>query len=100
MRLGVGQALAVVLENVTIGAKDVFVMMHLFAKDGTPKLVPACTYPLTGVACVSRIYSDVGTFAITRSSVVVVETFGTTVSALSGRLDVPVRRVEDQQAHG
>src|SRR6266446_893759 len=33
--------------DLAIGAKDVFVMMTLFAKDGCPKLVPSCTYPLT-----------------------------------------------------
>ena len=43
---------------------DVFVMMTLFAKDGTPKLVPECTYPLTGVRCVTRVYTDYGVFQI------------------------------------
>ncbi len=36
--------------DLAIGAKNVFVMMTLFAKDGTAKLVPECTYPLTGPA--------------------------------------------------
>ena len=41
--------------DLAIGARQVYVMMTLFARDGTPKLVPACTYPLTGLACVSRL---------------------------------------------
>ena len=39
--------------DLAIGAKQVFVMMTLFTRDGAPKLVPACTYPLTGVGCVT-----------------------------------------------
>ena len=37
-------------------------MMTLFAEDGSSKLVADCTYPLTGVGCVSRIYTDYGVF--------------------------------------
>ncbi|MEV4349407.1 3-oxoacid CoA-transferase subunit B [Actinoplanes sp. NPDC049596] len=76
--------------DLAIGAKQVFVMMSLFAKDGAPKLVPACTYPLTGRACVSRVYTDVATFAITADGVRVVETYGTTAEELGARLDVPL----------
>ena len=50
--------------DLAIGAKQVFVMMTLFAKDGTPKLVPRCTYPLTGIGCVSRVYTDHGVFTV------------------------------------
>ena len=74
--------------DLAIGARSVFVMMTLFAKDGTPKLVPACTYPLTGVGCVDRVYTDVATFDITPEGVVVRETFGTTEAELAERLDV------------
>jgi len=76
--------------DLAIGAKQVFVMMTLFAKDGKPKLVPTCTYPLTGRACVSRVYTDVATFAVGADGVRVVETFGVTVEELSTRLDVPL----------
>ncbi|MFF4214469.1 3-oxoacid CoA-transferase subunit B [Streptomyces sp. NPDC001796] len=81
--------------DLAIGAKDVFVMMSLFAKDGAPKLVPQCTYPLTGLACVSRVYTEVATFLVGAGGAVVRETFGTSVEDLAERLDVPLRRVEE-----
>ena len=77
--------------DLAIGAKDVFVMMTLFAKDGSPKLVPTCTYPLTGLGCVSRVYTDVATFVVGAAGVSVIETFGTTVADLVARLDVDIR---------
>ena len=80
--------------DLAIGAKDVFVMMNLFAKDGSPKLVPTCTYPLTGLACVSRAYTEVATFLVGPDGVTVVETFGISVDDLVARLDVELRRVE------
>ncbi|WP_336212819.1 3-oxoacid CoA-transferase subunit B [Nonomuraea sp. LPB2021202275-12-8] len=79
--------------DLAIGAKDVFVMMTLFARDGTPKLVPECTYPLTGLACVSRLYTDQALFHLGPDGVTVAETYGTTVDELAARLDVPVRRL-------
>jgi 3-oxoadipate CoA-transferase beta subunit len=45
--------------DLAVGAKRSVVMMKLLAKDGQPKLVRECTLPLTGVGCVSRIYSDI-----------------------------------------
>ena len=62
--------------DLAIGAENTFVMMTLFSKDGQPKLVPACTYPLTRVWRVSRICADLATFQITGDEVVVTETFG------------------------
>ncbi len=44
--------------DLAIGAKRVFVMMELQTKTGESKLVERCTYPLTGVGCVSRVYTD------------------------------------------
>ncbi|GAA1904624.1 3-oxoacid CoA-transferase subunit B [Nocardioides lentus] len=74
--------------DLAIGAKQVFVMMTLFAKDGSPKVVPTCTYPLTGVGCVSRVYTDVATLEVGADGVRLLETFGTTRDELAGRLDV------------
>ncbi|MBT2410706.1 3-oxoacid CoA-transferase subunit B [Streptomyces sp. ISL-12] len=76
--------------DLAIGAKKVFVMMTLFTKTGAPKLVPECTYPLTGLACVDRVYTDLAVFDITERGVSVRETFGTTVDELAGRLDLPL----------
>jgi 3-oxoadipate CoA-transferase beta subunit len=76
--------------DLAIGAKSVYVMMTLFAKDGTPKLVPRCTYPLTGVGCVDRVYTDLATFLITRDGVVVRETFGISFDELNEKLAVPL----------
>ena len=78
--------------DLAIGAKSVFVMMTLFAKDGSPKLVPECTYPLTGVGCVDRVYTDLATFDLTPDGVVVRETFGISYDELAERLDVPLAR--------
>ena len=78
--------------DLAIGAKRVFVMMTLFAKDGTPKLVPSCTYPLTGVGCVDRVYTDVAVFQLGPSGVTVLDTFGISYDDLADRLDVPLAR--------
>jgi 3-oxoadipate CoA-transferase, beta subunit len=74
--------------DLAIGAKQVFVMMTLFSKDGSPKLVPECSYPLTGVGCVDRIYTDVATIVRESGRLTVVQTFGTTVGELADRLEV------------
>jgi 3-oxoadipate CoA-transferase beta subunit len=81
--------------DLATGAKDVFVMMTLFAKDGAPKLVQECSYPLTGLACVSRVYTEHAIFHITPERLVVSETFGTTIARLAERLDVAL----ESQAH-
>ncbi len=78
--------------DLAIGAKRVFVMMTLFGKDGRAKLVSRCSYPLTGVACVSSIYTDQAIFDITENGVDVIETFGTTYADLRSRLDVPLNQ--------
>jgi 3-oxoadipate CoA-transferase beta subunit len=77
--------------DLATGAKDVYVMMSLFAKDGSPKLVKECSYPLTGVGCVSRVYTELAIFSITDAGVEVCETFGTSLDELAARLDVSVR---------
>ncbi|MEV7646526.1 3-oxoacid CoA-transferase subunit B [Arthrobacter sp. NPDC089319] len=74
--------------DLATGAKDVYVMMSLFAKDGTPKLVPDCSYPLTGVGCVTRVYTNDAVFLLTPEGVRVRETFGTTLEELQSKMDI------------
>ncbi|MEV4279120.1 3-oxoacid CoA-transferase subunit B [Actinoplanes xinjiangensis] len=74
--------------DLAAGAKQVWVMMTLFTRSGEPKLVPACTYPLTGKACVTRVYTDVATFHINPNGVRVAATYGIEAGELAARLDV------------
>ncbi|MER6975600.1 3-oxoacid CoA-transferase subunit B [Streptomyces carpinensis] len=74
--------------DLAIGAKDVYVMMTLFTKSGAPKLVRQCSYPLTGIGCVSRVYTEVATFDLRPHGVHVLETYGITLNELRSRLDV------------
>ena len=61
--------------DLAIGAKKTFVMMEHLTKAGQSKLVAACTYPLTGIACVSRIYTDLAVIDVTPQGLKLVETF-------------------------
>ncbi len=51
--------------DLAVGAKQTWVMMDLLTKQGESKLVQTCTYPLTGIGCVKRIYSDLATLECT-----------------------------------
>jgi 3-oxoadipate CoA-transferase beta subunit len=59
--------------DLAIGAKNVYVMMEHLTKSGESKVVAKCTYPVTGLACVSRIYTDLAVIDITRAGLEVIE---------------------------
>ena len=51
--------------DLAVGAKQTWVMMDLLTKQGASKIVAQCTYPLTAIGCVKRIYTDLATFECT-----------------------------------
>jgi 3-oxoadipate CoA-transferase beta subunit len=74
----------------------VFVMMEHNAKDGEPKLVERCTYPLTGAGVVDRIYTDLAIIDVDMSGLTVrgmVE--GLTREELQGMTAAPLKFAAD-----
>jgi 3-oxoadipate CoA-transferase, beta subunit len=76
--------------DLALGARQTFVMMNLLSHDSSAKLVPQCTYPLTAVACVSRVYTDLAVFLITDYGVVVRDLFNVTFNQLTDLVEIPL----------
>jgi 3-oxoadipate CoA-transferase beta subunit len=72
--------------DLAIGAKDVYVMMSLFDRDGAAKMVEECSYPLTGRGCVTRVYTHEALILIRSGGPVVAETYGRTLDSLRSRI--------------
>ena len=78
--------------DLAIGAKHVFVMMEHLTKDGRSKVVAHCTYPLTGVRCVNRIYTDLAVIDVTPEGLAVVDIVdGLAFDELARLTGVPLR---------
>lgn len=77
--------------DLATGAKQTFVMMTLQTKKGQSKLVAECDMPLTGVGCVSRIYTDKAVFLIEEDGVRVRETFGIGFDELTELVDIELK---------
>ena len=60
--------------DLAIGAKQTWVMMDLLTKKGESKVVAQCSYPLTGIGCVKRIYSDIATLQCTPQGLRLIDT--------------------------
>jgi 3-oxoadipate CoA-transferase beta subunit len=77
--------------DLAIGAKQTWVMMDLLTKQGLSKLVSACSYPLTGIGCVKRVYTDLATLACTANGLLVIDMVpGLTLEALSELIGLPL----------
>lgn len=59
--------------DLAIGAKQTWVMMDLLTKKGESKIVTECSYPLTGIGCVKRVYSDLATLECTPSGLKLID---------------------------
>ncbi|MFG1275785.1 3-oxoacid CoA-transferase subunit B [Xanthobacter autotrophicus] len=78
--------------DLAVGARNVFVMMELLTKKGDSKLVEHCTYPLTGLGCVSRVYTDHGVIDITPEGFVARQLPpGLSLDALNARAGIAIR---------
>lgn len=78
--------------DLAIGAKQTWVMMDLLTKQGASKIVTQCTYPLTGVACVKRIYTDLCTLACTPTGLQLIDTVpGLQLPELEQLAGLPIR---------
>lgn len=78
--------------DLAIGAKSVFVMMEHLTREGESKIVKACTYPLTGMGCVNRIYTDLAVIDVTAEGLAVVDCVpGLSLEELARLTGVPLR---------
>ena len=79
--------------DLAVGARAVWVMLAQHAaKDGAPRLLERCSLPLTGVACVNRVYSDLAVIDITPEGFLVTDLLeGCTADALQAMTAAPLR---------
>jgi 3-oxoadipate CoA-transferase, beta subunit len=77
--------------DLAIGAKQTWVMMDLLTKQGESKIVERCTYPLTGIACVKRIYTDLCTLECTPQGLKLIDTVeGLSRAELERIINLPI----------
>jgi hypothetical protein len=86
--------------DLAIGAKQTWVMMDLLTKKGESKIVERCTYPLTGIACVKRIYTELCTLECTPQGLKLVDLVdGLSQAELERTVDLPIAPDLEEQHH-
>lgn len=77
--------------DLAVGAKQTWVMMDLLTKKGESKIVAQCSYPLTGIGCVKRIYTDLATLECGPDGLRVIDLVdGLTREALQDLIQLPL----------
>ncbi|MFT6589499.1 MAG: 3-oxoadipate CoA-transferase beta subunit [Rhodoferax sp.] len=77
--------------DLAVGAKATWVMMDLLTKQGVSKLVQSCSYPLTGIGCVKRIYTDLATLECTPNGLKLIDKVdGLSHAALEALVGLPI----------
>lgn len=76
--------------DLAVGAKQSWVMMDLLTKEGASKLIETCTYPLTGIGCVTRVYTDHAVFEVGPEGARVLDRFGTTLDEVRALTGLPL----------
>lgn len=77
--------------DLAIGAKQTWVMMDLLTKKGESKVVRECSYPITGIGCVKRIYSELATLECTPQGLLLIDMVdGLTHAELEKMLGLPI----------
>lgn len=80
--------------DLAIGAKQTWVMMDLLTRTGSSKIVEKCTYPLTGISCVKRIYTDFATLACTPHGLQLIDMVdGLNLPELERLVGLPIKAV-------
>lgn len=78
--------------DLAIGAKQTWLMMDLLTKKGESKIVAQCSYPLTGIGCVKRIYTDLATLECTPQGLKVIDLVpGLTHAELEQLVGLPIQ---------
>ena len=82
--------------DLVAGVKSIYVITQHNTKHGDPKLVDACTYPLTGLGVVSRIYTDLAVIEVTEAGFQLVELSpGVSFEYVQERTGAPLLPISD-----